>query len=308
MQTTIVTGASGFVGEHLVKELSQQGYKVIAVIRDELKQEKFKNLSNVEVVICDMKDIKNLPKLVTKLGTKLEIEAFFHLAWEGSAGAGREDYNIHLNNIKYSCDAVEVASEIGCKQFVYAGSLMEFESTSYIPTQGSKPVRNYVYRTAKMTAHYMGKAVAVSKNIEFKMGIISNAYGAGELSPRLVNTSLRKLLNGEKTSFTAGTQYYDFIYITDVAKAFLKIMEQGKAYHNYYIGNETQLQLCEFVKRMGACVDPNIDLGIGQVPFDGVTIDYNAIDTSALFKDTDFTCEIDFETGINKTIEWIKNN
>lgn len=304
MKTIIVTGASGFVGEHLVKELSQQGYKVIAIIRDEKKSDKLKSIPDVEVVICDMNDISKLPKLIDKTGVK----AFYHLAWEGSAGEAREDYNIHLNNIKYTCDAVEVASEIEAEQFIYAGSLMEFESTSYIPTQGSKPVRNYVYRTAKMTAHYMGKAVAVSKGIEFKMGIISNAYGVGELSPRLVNTSIRKLLNGEKTSFTAGTQYYDFIYITDVAKAFVKIMEQGKAYHNYYIGNENQLQLCEFVKRMGACIDPSIDLGIGQVPFDGVTIDYNAIDTTALFKDTDFTCEIDFETGINKTIQWIKDN
>lgn len=302
MKTAIVTGASGFIGEHLVRELSEHGYRVLAIIRDKSKAMLIEGIANVEVVICDMKDIEKLPELIEPG----EVEAFFHLAWEGSAGQARDDYNIHLNNIKYTCDAVEVASKIGSKQFVYAGSLMEFESTSYIPQQGSKPVRNYVYRTAKMTAHYMGKAVAVSQGIEFKMGIISNAYGAGELSPRLINTSIRKLLAGEKTSFTPGEQMYDFIYITDVAKAFVKIMEQGKAYHNYYIGNEKQAPLNEFIKRMGACIDENIDLGIGEVPFDGVAIDYGAIDTKAIYKDTDFVCEVDFESGINKTIDWIR--
>ena len=48
--------------------------------------------------------------------------------------------------------------------------------------------------------------------------MISNIYGPGELSPRLVNTSIRKMLKGEHCAFSAGEQIYDFIYITDAAK------------------------------------------------------------------------------------------
>lgn len=304
MQTVIVTGANGFVGNNLVNTLSKSGYKVLALIRDKTKSQIFKDIANVEVVVCDMNEISQLPNLIDKSN----IVAFFHLAWEGSSGESRDDFNIQLTNVKLTCDAVEACKVLDISQFILAGSLGEFESVSYIPTQGSKPVRNYIYRTSKMTAHYMAKSVAVSLGIDFKMGIISNAYGAGELSPRLINTSIRKLLNGEKTSFTAGTQMYDFIYITDVANAFVKIMEHGKAYHNYYIGNKTQQPLCEFIKKMGECIDSNIDLGIGDVPFDGVSIDYQQINTNTLFDDTDFEIEIDFETGINKTIEWIKQN
>lgn len=308
MKCVIVTGATGFVGLNLVTQLSEN-YKVFALFRDNSKVDLLKNLPNVTPVLCDMNNIKSLPDLLANLvDNSVNYFAFFHLAWQGSAGVERENYDIHLDNIKFTCQAVEIAAQLNCEQFVYAGSLMEFESTSYIPIQGSKPARNYIYRTAKLTAHYMAKSIATSLEIPFKMGIISNAYGAGETAPRLINTSLRKLLAGEKTSFTPGVQLYDFIYITDVATAFIKIMEQGKPFYNYYIGNKKQYPLHEFITKMGACIDPNIDLGIGEVAFDGVAINYDSIDTNSLFNDTDFIPKIPFETGIKLTIDWIKLN
>ena len=43
--------------------------------------------------------------------------------------------------------------------------------------------------------------------------MITNAYGVGERSPRMVNTTIQKCIRGEAPQFTAGTQNYDFVYI-----------------------------------------------------------------------------------------------
>lgn len=302
----IVSGASGFVGLSVVKALIQQGIEVLALLRNPEKVDLFSSLSGVTPLVLEMKEILSLPAILTRNKIPQTFEGFFHFAWDGNSGAGREDYTLQLQNIQETCDAVELCATLQIPQFIYAGSLMEYESTSYIPVSGSKPVRNYLYRTGKLTGHYMAKTVAVSRSIDFKMGIISNAYGAGEYSPRLINSSLRKLLAGEPTSFTSGEQLYDFIYITDVAKAFVAIFQQGKPYHNYYIGNSTQKPLKEFIQEMGDCVKPNLDLGIGRVPFDGVSIDYHALDTKSLYRDTDFTPQVSFSQGIAHTIQWIQ--
>ncbi|MDE5873831.1 MAG: NAD-dependent epimerase/dehydratase family protein [Lachnospiraceae bacterium] len=51
--------------------------------------------------------------------------------------------------------------------------------------------------------------------------VISDIYGEGESSPRLINSSIRKLLNNEETSFSTGEQMYDFVYIEDAARMFV---------------------------------------------------------------------------------------
>lgn len=304
MTKTIITGASGFVGKSLVKELSAKGYEVLAIIRNKNKVSEFDDLSNVSVVVCDLRDISNLKNFLPKT----DYSYFFHLAWEGTSGPDREDYHKQLQNVVYTCEAVKTAKELGCKRFIYAGSLMEYESIKYIPINGSIPVKNYIYRTAKLTAHYMAKSLAVDLGIDFVTGTISNAYGEGEISPRLINSTIRILLKNEKTSFTSGEQLYDFIYITDVAKAFIAIAEKGRAYGNYYIGNRTQRKLKDYLIDIKNCIDKNIELGFGEIPFYGASLDYTEFDTNALYEDTDFKCEVDFMEGIKKTIKWIEQN
>lgn len=301
MKKAIVTGASGFIGQALVKKLELEGYEVYAVIRDTNKADIFSGFNSIKPIICNLSDIVNLDTLIHGR----DFELFFHLAWDGTSGNSREDYDKQLSNVKYTCEAVKIAQKLGCKKFIYAGSLMEYESINYIPISGSKPALNYIYRTAKLSAHYMAKAIAAELGLDFRIGIISNAYGEGELSERLINSTIRKLIKGEKMSFTDGEQLYDFIYITDVAKAFIAIAEEGKPYGNYYIGNKNQRKLKEYLIDIRDCIDKNMELGLGEIAFDGVGLDYTKIDTARLYEDTGFRCEVEFKEGINKTVKWL---
>ena len=101
---------------------------------------------------------------------------------------------VQLKNIEYSCQAVQVAKRLGCKRFVFAASIMEYEISKLMETNRSIGI-NTLYSTSKITAEYMLRAIADNMGIEYVGGIISNIYGPGERSPRLVNTTIRKLLN-----------------------------------------------------------------------------------------------------------------
>lgn len=100
--------------------------------------------------------------------------------------------------------------------------------------------------------------------------MISNIYIPRELSPTLVNTSVRKLLKGEQCAFFVGDQLYDFIYIVDATSG-----EKGRANKTYYIGSLG-------IKPLRDCIDPIIELGLGESLINGVCLAYKEIDINAV--------------------------
>lgn len=304
MRKAIVTGANGFIGTALCRELSNQGTSVIAVVRN-----KEENISSIEyldglrIVYSDLSEFNNLHELISDR----DIDVLFHLAWVGSAGPLRGNAAVQFNNIKYTCDTVEACSKMNCKRFVFASSIMEYEIEAVMATD-TTPGINTLYSSAKVSADYMARTIAGSLGVDYIRAVISNIYGPGELSPRLINTSIRKLLNGEHCAFTVGDQIYDFIYIEDAAKTFVAIGEKGVANRTYYIGSQNPKPLKEFLCELRDQVDPNIEIGLGEIPFNGVSLTYNEFNIYAVKEDTGFIPMVSFAEGIQNTIKWIKEN
>lgn len=304
MRKAIVTGANGFIGTALCKELSRQGISVIAVVRNkEENVSSIESLSGLRIVYSDLSDFKSLHEVISDR----DVDVLYHLAWVGSAGPLRGNAEVQFNNIKYTCDTAEACSKMNCKRFVFASSIMEYEIEAVMSTDAT-PGINTLYSSAKVSADYMARTIAGSLGIDYIRAVISNIYGPGELSPRLVNTSIRKMLNGEHCAFSAGEQTYDFIYIDDAAKTFVAIGEKGVANRTYYIGSQNPKPLKEFLCELRDQVDPNIEIGLGDIPFSGVSLTYNEFNIHAVREDTGFVPEVSFADGIQNTIKWIKEN
>ena len=304
MRKAIVTGANGFIGTALCRELSNQGISVIAVVRNEEENiSNIENLKGLRVVYSDLSEFKNLHEKISDR----DVDVLYHLAWVGSAGPLRGNAEVQFNNIRYTCDIVEACSKMNCKRFVFASSIMEYEIEAVMATDAT-PGINTLYSSAKVSADYMARTIAGSLGVDYIRAVISNIYGPGELSPRLVNTSIRKLLNGEHCAFSAGEQTYDFIYIDDAAKTFVAIGEKGVANRTYYIGSQNPKPLKEFLCELRDQVDPNIEIGLGEIPFNGVSLTYNEFNVHAVKDDTGFVPTVSFAEGIKNTIQWIKEN
>jgi len=168
------------------------------------------------------------------------------------------------------------------------------------------PSMGYIYGMGKHIAHCLCKSVAVDIGIELVWPMITNAYGVGELSPRFINTTLRKMINNETLQFTSGTQNYDFVYVTDVANAFYLISKNGKAFSEYVIGSGHAKQLREFIIEMKQSCSPNSELLFGDIPFTGTNLPLATFDTTNTEKDTGFVPKISFTKGIKLTMDWLK--
>lgn len=296
----IITGANGFIGKQLINELLRRGYDIVAldIVFDDY-------LSNNPKIKCiNVKDVQvsDLMPLIPEN----KYDCFFHLAWAGTSGPNRANYEMQLNNVKLACQYVELCQKINCKRFLYASSINEMETYEYLQSDDIEPSGGYIYGTGKLAAHLMAETVAKANGIDFIPVIITNIYGVGEKSARMIYTSLVKLINDEHCSFTEGRQTYDFVYITDAINSIVEVSEKGKPFNRYYIGSGHPKPLREFLLTMRDIVSPGTELGLGDIPFKGIDISYQQFDMQKVEKDTGYINKVSFEDGIKMTSEWIR--
>ena len=295
----VITGACGFIGRYLVNEFVANNIKVIAIDR---KQESGFNGPLIKYISCDVYDIKRLSESLSQE----KIDSFIHLAWPGSSGPDRKDYNLQISNALNALNCLELASELGCRKFIGAGSIMEYEVENVVHEQGSKPNMNYVYGIGKQLAHSLCKTKAVELDIDLYWPMITNAYGEGEMSPRFINNTIRKILRKDKLSFTAATQTYDFIHVLDVARAILLINEKGKPYHEYVIGSGSPRPLRNFIIELAEVCGAKSDLNFGDIPFTGSNLGVEKFGITPLENHCNFRPNINFSEGVERTKLWLE--
>jgi len=209
-----LTGGTGFVGSHVLKELLERGHQVTAFRRPTRKP---------KIVLGEQPDwvegaLDKLPKGVFKGGC-----AFIHLAAHSANVPYDSLENCLYWNLQTSLNLVRQAADEGVSRFVIAGTCFEYgrggERYEFIPTNAPlEPVDSYSTSKAAASVALMGLARMAGLSLSYHR--IFQVFGEGEAEGRFWPSLRLAASRGEDFPMSPGEQMRDFIGVEDVAKHF----------------------------------------------------------------------------------------
>lgn len=244
MSSVLVTGASGLVGRHALSALAERGYDVHAVTRAEAPP----GPSAVQWHRADLLD----PAQGTALVERLRASHLLHLAWCTTPG----EYWTSSDNVMWleaTLRLVRSFAAAGGRRAVLAGTCAEYDLDHGFCSEDLTPLRPAtLYGTCKHAVQQVTSAVAAGVGVSFAWGRIFFLYGPGEHPARLMPSVIRPLLRGQPAECTHGLQVRDFLHVSDVAKAFVHLVDNSDAKGSFNVGSGEPVRIRALVDRIAA--------------------------------------------------------
>lgn len=301
VHTAIVTGPTGAVGTALCGRLAARGIRVYAVLRPgTLRGKHLRKTPGVEVLECDAAQLDMLPRRIPG------ADAFFHLAWRETAGAGRNDMLAQVENIRHTLGACRAAAALGCRVFVGAGSQAEYGRVNAPLTPETPCFPENGYGMAKLCAGQMSRLECEKLGLDHIWPRVLSVYGPFDGENAMIPKVIRTLLAGQRPALTPGEQVWDYLYADDAGEALCRLAESGRSGAVYPLGSGKARPLREYVELLRDAIDPTLPLGFGEVPYGDGQVMHLEADITALWADTGYKPETDFREGIRQTIEHIR--
>ena len=202
-----VTGGSGFIGGHLLKELD--GNQILALTREKPTWE---SSAGVDWLVGDLERTDLWENQLIKFSPEVCI----HLAWEGLPDYSKE---ISEKNVQLSTNLLSALQKTEVKKIVALGSCWEYGDAKgqVLETQDVKPNSHFAAAKVKVCEIFSEKCR--SAGVSFVWARIFFSYGPGQRVVALLPTVVAALENEELPTIKSPNLAQDFIYISDVARA-----------------------------------------------------------------------------------------
>lgn len=329
MQSILITGGAGFIGANFIPYFIKENpkYKVVNLdvltyagdLKNLQEIEKDTNYTFIKGDICDRKLVENLFK-------KYNFTGVIHFAAESHVDNSIKNPDAFVRtNVFGTFNLLDVAknhwmdapnqykSDFKNAKFhhistdeVY-GTLGETglftEQTSYAP--------NSPYSASKASSDFLVRSYFHTYGMNVVTTNCSNNYGPKQHDEKLIPTIIRKAISGENIPiYGNGKNIRDWLYVLDHCKGIDLVFKNGKSGETYNVGGKNERdnlyianKICEILDE----IHPQKESYKQQISFvkDRPGHDFRyAIDASKLEAELGWKADENFETGIQKTIQW----
>jgi dTDP-glucose 4,6-dehydratase len=323
----LITGGAGFIGSHLVRLLVNKYPEYHIINMDVLTYAgNLENLKDIEYkenytfVKCDICDVKK----VSQIFEEYNIDSVIHLAAESHVDRSIEDpFSFAQTNVMGTLSLLQAAKaywngDFTNKLFYHVstdevyGSLGEegffTETTKYDP--------HSPYSASKASSDHFVRAFADTYGMPTVISNCSNNYGSYQFPEKLIPLFINNIVNNKPLPvYGKGENVRDWLFVNDHARAIDVIFHKGKLGDTYNIGGFNEWKNIDLIKVMIKTVDQLLgrEEGTSDKLITYVTdraghdLRY-AIDSTKLKEELGWEPSLQFEEGIEKTVQWYLEN
>lgn len=293
--TTLVTGATGFIGRHLGRSLADRGADVHATSRD---------VSDVNLdgggVQWWAGDLRDRDFVQSTVGN-IRPDRIFHLAGLVTGSRSLEMVLPTLeHNLLGSVHLLEAAARIHDIRFVLVGSVEEADSESAV-----SPARS-PYAAAKRAASDYGRMFCELYDLSVVHVCPAMVYGPGQQDlSKLVPYVVSSLLDGETPEIHDATRKADWVYVDDIVSGLIEAGHRsGLSGRTIELGTGELTPVGEVVREIRELIDP----GAARPTFEDESerpLEYEQpADTKAAEELLDWEARMPLDRGLRRTVEW----
>jgi len=263
-KSVLVTGAGGFLGSHLARELAARGAIVHALVRP---GREYARLAGTDVLPleADLEDREGVVKAVRSARPQL----MFHLA----ACTDRQRSLSALDrlvgsNIEATLNVLRAAAACGVENLVYTGTADEYGKghPPFSETQQADPFTPYA--ASKATGTLWCQTMFRSVGLSCICARLFMVYGPSQPADFFLPQLLASVASGEPLRMTRGEQTRDFTWVGDNVEALLRLglrPDLGGEIFNVCSGVETTLQAV--TRTLGEVLGRPVPVELGAIPY-----------------------------------------
>lgn len=212
----LVTGATGFVGRHLVRRLIVEGNLVHAVVRPGSDVSVLPAAAHVHRYDGDIAQLRHMVALAAP-------DATLHLASFFRAEHSAEDIAPMVTaNLLFATQLVDVATDLGYRDFLNIGTTWQhYRDGDYDPV--------CLYAASKQAFETMAEFYVRARGLRLLTLKLNDTYGADDPRGKLVAALLRAARGGESVALSPGEQVLDLLHVDDAVAAILIALARLRA-------------------------------------------------------------------------------
>jgi nucleoside-diphosphate-sugar epimerase len=293
----LVTGATGFVGSHVVHAALARGHDVVAAVRSRSRAAAFDGFPTTHLVEVDLADGHAIRRIAREAAPDLVL----HLAWP--IGPDFADSRDNLTAVAGSMALLHGLLESRCPRIVFVGSHLELAPSDHDLAETDPALPRSLYATCKDAVRRLAETAVAGTTSAFAWVRLFNLYGPGQPPWAFVPTVVRHLLDGRRCALTAGDQRRGFLHVRDAADALLAVGESSVS-GIVHVGSSDVVSVREVALRVAARVGhPELlDFGAMAPPARDASRIVPAI--QRLDAEVGFRPRVGLDQGLGETIDW----